>query len=90
MSGSKQPPTNLDDVTDDELAQELARRRASRLSGRKMLEAEEAVEEHGHADHVQTLRSVVQERMERQDGGPSPCPRCGQTACVKAVDACGK
>ena len=82
MIGSKQPPTNLDDVTDEE----LARRRAARLSGRKMLEAEEAVEEHGHADHVQTLRFVVQERMERQDGGPSPCPRCGQAAGVKAKD----
>lgn len=85
MSESK-PPRDLQDVPEEELAQELARRRADRMKQGGMLAAEEATEQHAHADSHHTLEQVLQQRMRQQDDQPKPCPRCGKPAPVKSKD----
>jgi hypothetical protein len=83
MSDSNKPPRNLDDLSDEELAQELARRRAERMKQGGMLAAEEATEQHAHSDSLQTLEQMCRQRMQQQDDRPKSCPRCGKPAPVK-------
>lgn len=78
--------TDWNAVSDEELARELARRRAGCLAQTKMLAAEEAVEAHAHRDGEYALQAWFELRMREQNTEPKTCPKCGRGVAVKAKD----
>jgi hypothetical protein len=86
MTGPSAPrDKKLEELTDDDLARELARRRAQKLKGGGFLAAEDAGEAHAHGDQRLMLEGVLEQRMRTQDRSPKPCPKCGRPAGVKAT-----
>jgi hypothetical protein len=75
----------VEDCSEDELAAELARRRAQRAPT-DMTGVEEAVASHQQHDGRATLQAVLAQRVASQDERPQPCPRCGRAARLRARD----
>jgi hypothetical protein len=75
----------VEDCSDEEVAAELARRRA-RQAPIDMTGVEEAVASHQQQDGRATLQAVLDQRVAAQDTRPQPCPRCGKLARLRARD----
>src|SRR5258708_37840889 len=75
----------VEDCSEEELAAELARRRAARART-DMTGMEEAVAQHQQQDGRATLQAAIERHVAAQDDRPRPCPRCGKPARLRARD----
>jgi len=74
----------LDEYSEEELAAELARRRAARSSG-GLRAIEVGVEQAAAQDSRQALETILQSKAAHETGTAKPCPRCGRPVPVKAT-----
>jgi len=80
------PVVGLSEISDEVLLLEVARRRAGKMSGARLLALEDAAEECGHADSHRMMQVMFDERVATQDGTPKPCPKCGRRVWVRSKD----
>lgn len=81
MTHTKQ---NLVDLSDEDLMNELARRRAARLIQGDLQAAELATEKIKVDDGARVLSIVIAKRSDDEDSSPRHCPKCGRRARVEA------
>lgn len=78
----KQKSTQLQTVTDEELEEELSRRKRERLSG-KLFKVERQLEEEAAKLATKTLQDFFDEKTENQPRR-SNCPKCGKSVGIRA------
>jgi len=79
----KYPNKDLSDFSIEDLASELARRRAQAISF-DMLEAEQTLSAQHDQDRDQAFAVYLLRLSQSQDSEPKPCPRCGARSRIRA------